>query len=209
MKNDAKSAAGNPSSQQRMFIEKPIIPDFVFGVLRRKYFDHINNAVDFIHAKLHPVTARVGLVPSRTRWEPTAHRYAVLLPAAVPDVFSDPRVLVQFFEDSAMQKQKDLVVMLKLTAPADSTLHEFWENVRAYSRLEFVEKRSLSTVMALHVPGFSGAKTPARPHIHVMVLPRTISKLGFLGYCDIANSESQAPLVEAWRHSSERKAPGD
>ena len=209
MKNDAKNAAGNPSNQQRMFIEKPIIPDFAFGVLRRKYFDHTNYAVDFIHAKLHPVAAQVETMPSCTRWEPTAHSYDVLLPAEVPDVFSDPRVLVQFFEDSATQQQKDLVVMLKLTAPADSTLHAFRENVRAYSRLEFVEKRSLATVMALHVPGFSGTKTPERPHIHVVVLPRTISKLGFLGYCDIANSESQAPLVEAWKRSSNPKAPRD
>lgn len=209
MKNDAQSAAGNPSNQQRMFIEKPIIPDFAFGVLRRRYFDHTNYAVDFIHAKLHPVAAQVETAHSCTRWEPTAHSYDVLLPAEVPDVFSDPRVLVQFFEDSATQKQKDLVVMLKVTAPADNTLHAFWENVRAYSRAEFVEKRSLATVMALHVPGFSGAKTPARPHIHVMVLARTMSKLGFLGYCNIANSESQAPLVEAWKSFSEENVPGD
>lgn len=202
MKKGSKDGVVETNDQPRMFIEKPIIPGFVFGVLRRNYSNRTNDAVNFVRSKLHPVAPPVGMVSNTRRWEPTAHSYDVLLPATVPDALSDPRVLVEHFEDSATRTQKDLVVMIKLTAPLDTTLHAFREAVRAFSRAEFVEKRSLATVLAFHVPGFSGAKVPARPHIHVMVLARSISASGFLGYCDIATSEAQPILVEAWQHFS-------
>jgi hypothetical protein len=185
--------------RQSMFIEPQIAADFAFGVLRRRFSDRTNNAVEYVRGKLHPI-APSGDAPLNPRsWEPTAYRHEVLLPCTVPDVFADARLLVERFEDTSMPGQKDLVITVKLTAPPEGTLHQFWETVRGFARAEFVEQHNLAVILAMHVPAYSGSRTPAPPHVHVMAFPRTIHGLGFTSYCRIANSQAQAPLVAAWK----------
>ncbi len=195
--------AGNPgpaTNNKRMYIEQPIIGDFVFGVLRRNYSGLTNDAREFVRKKLQPIAPIRATGPSTSSaWVVTATRYEVLLPAEASDTLDDPRRLVELFEDVAPPGQKDLLITVKLTARTDGTLHAFWERARYFARTAFVLEHGLPAVLAMHVAQQSGTRQPTRPHIHLMALPRELNAFGFAGRSTIAVSGAQCELVEKWK----------
>ena len=193
------AARGGP----RHYIAGPLEPGLTFGVLRRAFQGHVNDATSFAWNKLHPIRP-IGAsedAPKRV-WQPTAFRYEVLLPGRASDLMNDPRRLFETFDDQATAEQRDLAVLLKLTFDAGTPLHIGWERVRGFARAVFVTEHGLPVLMVSHVPSFSGTRTPAPPHIHVIALARMLGVHGFADFCTLARDEAHAPLAAAWRASA-------
>lgn len=202
MQHVNSGAPGQGANVARMFIEPPIASDLVFGVLRRNYLGLTNDARDFVRKKLQPI-APVNAAGSSMSgaWPVTATRHEVLLPTAASDTLNDPRRLVELFEDVAPAGQKDLVIAVKLTAPASGTLHAFWERARSFAMATFVDEYDLPVVLAMHLAQQSGTRAPTRPHIHAMALARELNEFGFAARTTIAVSAAQVGLVERWKSS--------
>lgn len=182
-----------------MYFESKIDQDFLFGVLRRNYFDHINNAIDFCWAKLHPIKPANGMSYLNQPWQPSSDRHEILLPGGAPDLLVNPRRLLEIYEEQAPANQKDLLTAIKLTAPFGTPLHEFWETARTFARTALIAEHRLPTILVLHVPSVSGARSPNRPHIHLMALARELNGSGFSSFGRLANERAQVPLLAAWR----------
>lgn len=192
---------------QRHFIARPIEPGLTFGVLRRSFKTHVNDATSFGWTKLHPIRpARYSEEAPKRTWQPTAFRHEVLLPSGASDLMSDPRRLFETFEDQAVAHQTDLAVLLKLTFDPGAPLHVGWERARGLARAVFVAEHNLPVLLVSHVPSLSGTRTPAAPHVHVIALARVLGVRGFGGFCTVARDEAHAPLAAAWRASAARPA---
>ena len=191
------------SAPQRMWITPRIAPDMTFAVLRRNLFEVENNLVEFGWMKLHPIVPPgVCFENVKGCWEPTAARWEVVLPAGAADMMSDPRTLLETFERQAAAGQKDLAVVLKLSFPDTRSLHEPWERSRAFAKELFVDQHGLAALLILHVPALSGAKSPAPPHIHVIVPAKVLVPFGFGSFCDLLCDAAQCEIADAWKATS-------
>lgn len=205
-----------------LFMQPPI-DGLGFGVLRRHYHHHRNDTVAWVHGKLHPIAPEAGTAAGNRgavqragagvgngsgtgvgtgtgagRWAPTAIRWDVLLPADCPDVYADPALLCREFEAAAVERQKDLVLHLKLTADDAGPLHRFWERARGFAAEELVKAQSLPVILALHDPTQTGYHAANAPHIHVMGLARTLSARGFGRTTSLACDGAHAGFAAAW-----------
>lgn len=186
-------------SLQRMFILKPIEPDLVFSVLRRRFSAIDNDLVEFVRGKLHPVAAPVSESAPERVWRPTAVRHEVLLPAMAPDLLSDPRRLTEAFEDQPDTNKTDLAVVVKLTFRSESlTMHACWEAARCFARQAFVIEHELPTILVMHAPVLSGMRDATPLHCHVIAVAKPWAGNVFGEPCTIANDAAHEPLAEIW-----------
>ena len=181
---------------QRMFVVPPVRQDFIFGVLRRTYNGMRNDTVEFARSKLFPIAPPPSAEPERA-WQPTAARYEVLLPNAMPDVLVDPKLLTETYEKEAKPRQTDLAIVVKLVLPAKSAIHVVWELAREFARQSFVVELGLPAVLVLHAPGLSGMRNANPMHVHAIVLARQYEN-GFTEYSTIAHDAAHEPLAAKW-----------
>ncbi|TRW14492.1 hypothetical protein [Glacieibacterium frigidum] len=181
----------------RMFVLPPVRPDFIFSVLRRNFKTVTNDTVAFVRSKLHPFAAALDADPAGT-WKPTAARHEVLLPASMPDLLADPRLLTETFEAQARPDQTDLAIVVKLVLPTGCPIHVAWELARQFTREAFVIEHRLPAVLVLHAPAISGVRDANPMHAHIIALARTWEN-AFTGFATIACDAAHAPLAERWK----------
>ena len=167
------------------------------GILRREFSARINSAAEFTRKKLHPAVCEADAPPAQ-QWSPTCHRHEVLLPAAAPDLLADPQWLLQHYERAELHDQLGLLLAVKVTQLHAGSLHGFWEQVREFARSEFVERRGLPTVLAMHVPSLSPSRAPAKTHVHVLVLARALNECGFGALEQIDGHRMRTSVANAW-----------
>lgn len=187
-------AGGGDYSSVPLFLWFPPENDrtFLAGVLRKTYKAHTNTALSFIRQKLHPV---VGDDPSD--WRPTAEDYDIVLPPLANDADRDIMGLAQRFDAAALPHKQSLLVYLTLRFPHDSSLQRGWELGRAFALRNLALKRGLATVLVQHAPHRMGSPNP--PHLHMMILPRKLTGLGFGVFDDsITNDAGLERLHSEW-----------
>lgn len=107
----------------------------------------------------------------------TAARVEVLLPADAPEEYSDPDFLTRNFDARLPEQGATAYVQLTMRFPDALNLHGPYERCRSFLREEFVDGRSLPVLMVLHAPHLTGSSNA--PHVHALILPRTIGRFGF------------------------------
>lgn len=171
---------------------------FLAGVLRKTYKAHTNTAVGFIRQKLHPVAPVNG-----ANWDPTAEDHDIVLPPGATDADRDIRALALRFDAAALPHKQSLLVYLTLRFPEDASLQRGWELGRAFAFRNLAVKRGLATVIVQHAPHRMGSPNP--PHLHLMILPRILSGLGFGVFDDsITNDAGLEQLYGEWVRFSRR-----
>lgn len=174
----------------------PVLPDLTVGVLRREFSSRINSSAEFTRKKLHPAVCDSDA--PLARWNPSCHRTEVLLPAAAPDLLADPEWLMQHYERAELHDQPALLLAVKLTQLEPGPLHVHWERSREFARSEFVERRALPVVLAMHIPSLSPSRKPAKPHVHVLVLARTLGEHGFGALEQLDGHRMRESVADAW-----------
>ncbi len=175
----------------------PVLPDLTIGVLRREFSSRINSSAEFVRKKLHPSVC-ANEAPLALRWKPSCHRSEVLLPAAAPDLLADPEWLLQHYERAELHDQPALLLTVKVTQREPGPLHGFWERSREFARSEFVDRRGLPTVIAMHVPSLSPSRSPGKAHVHALVLARTLNEHGFGALQQLDGHTMRASVADAW-----------
>jgi hypothetical protein len=165
---------------------------FLAGVLRKTYRAHTNTALGFIWQKLHPVGG-----DSPGEWQPTAEDHDIVLPPLANDADRDIMGLAQRFDAAALPHKPSLLVYLTLRFPHDPSLQRGWELGRAFAFRNLALKRGLATVIVQHAPHRMGSPNP--PHLHLMILPRKLTSLGFGVFDDsITNDAGLERLHSEW-----------
>lgn len=165
---------------------------FLAGVLRKTYKAHVNTAAGFIRQKLHPVASEGGEL-----WQPTAEGHDIVLPPFANDADRDILALAQRFDAAALPHKQSLLVYLTLRFPRDASLQRGWELGRAFALRNLALKRGLATVIVQHAPHRMGSPNP--PHLHLMILPRTLTSLGFGVFDDsVTNDAGLEQLYGEW-----------
>ena len=165
---------------------------FLAGVLRKTYKEHTNTAAGFIRQKLQPVAPTNG-----DEWDPTAENHDVVLPPGASDADRNIAALARRFDAAALPHKQSLVVYLTLRFPQDASLQRGWELGRAFALRNLALKRGLATVVVQHAPHRMGSPNP--PHLHLMILPRRLTSLGFGVFDDsITNDDGLEQLHSEW-----------
>lgn len=171
---------------------------FLAGVLRKTYKAHVNTAERFIRQKLHPVAAEAGEL-----WQPTAEGHDIVLPPLANDADRDILALAQRFDAAALPHKQSLLVYLTLRFPHDASLQRGWELGRAFALRNLALKRGLATIIVQHAPHRMGSSNP--PHLHLMILPRSLTSLGFGVFDDsLTNDAGLEQLHREWTNFRRR-----
>ena len=107
----------------------------------------------------------------------TAERVEVLLPNDAPDLLIDPDLLVSTFEASYPNGETLAFTQVTMQFADAPSLHSSFEKARAWCRQEFCVDRQLPVMLVLHAPFRLGSAN--HPHVHVMVLSRQLTRLGW------------------------------
>ncbi len=162
------------------------------GVLRKSYKAHSNTALGFIRSKLHPMASADGA------WDPSAERHEVVLPCAAHDGGRDPFLLGTEFDRHVLPHKQSLLVYLTMRFPTSASLQRSWEIGRAFALRNLALKRKLATVMVQHAPHRAGSDN--HQHLHLLVLPRRLTSLGFGVFDDaITTDAGLEKLYGEWR----------
>ena len=140
-----------------------------YGTALREHAGDINTAHTIVMRRLFPINRPKSATGP---WSPTCYRSDVLLPSHAPDACQRPQALCDLFETQAMEGLYSVAVIMTLRFPSIALRHDAWELHRAFARDEFVKKRSLPVVMAMHVPQLSSRM--ALPHTHLVILARRL-----------------------------------
>ncbi len=177
-KNDLPHFFANPKGSH---------PDFCFGVLRRHFSDRVNSAAEFGRRKCRP-----GM-RSGAGWEVTAVRSDVVLPVGAFDDLRDPQLLLERFDREALLFKEALLVCVTLRFPQTPQLHLAWESARVFALEAFARRRGLATLVVQHAPHLLGSDSP--PHVHLLVVPRRLTTLGYGQYDDAITCDDGQTLV--------------
>lgn len=162
-----------------------------FGVLRSKFKDRTNSAVEFGRRKLQPVP------PPPTEPDAiTAERVDVILPEGAEDQFGRPLPFLEGCDE--MQVNPGILVYLTIPTPNVDRMHHAWEKVRAFAKI-LADERGLATLLIQHSPG--RVSSPNDPHFHAIICPRKSTKAG-LRYGALDNellyNDGARILAERW-----------
>ena len=166
-----------------------------YGVAERERGSGINTAHSLVARRLFPVDR----ANSKTSpWVPTCYRHDVLLPPDAPDACCDPLLLCDMFERQAMASLYSVGVVVTLRFDQKELCHKAYELHRAFARDEFVVKRSLPVVLAMHIPQLSSRIAP--PHSHLVVLARRLHGSHFGDFAtDLFDDPASIGCAEAFR----------
>jgi len=160
-------------------------------ILRRHFSNRVNTAADFGRRKCRP-----GM-RSGAGWEVTAVRSDVVMPIGASDDLRDPQLLLERFDREALPWKEALLVCVTLRFPGAANLHQAWETSRGFALEAFAVQRGLATVVVQHAPHVFGSNNPH--HVHLLVVPRRLTSLGFGQYDDeITCDEGQTLVHEEW-----------
>jgi hypothetical protein len=163
------------------------VPGAVYGMLRSSYNQTANTADGFVAGKL--------MVADRAAadWRPQVAGYDVLIPHHAPTLWRDPRELWTAYEGARLSRQRDLAICITAYLEAARSLHDGWEQVRAWTYEVLVKKRSLAATLALHVPSTAGSSNA--PHVHVIATARQALAWGFGTFADETTDETLKALA--------------
>lgn len=163
------------------------VPGLVYGMLRAAFNQVPNNTVDYVAGKLRVADQTTAC------WKPQVAGYDVLLPHQAPALWRDARELWAAYEGARLPKQRDLAISVTAYLDTARSLHDGWEQVRAWTYAALVKKRSLAATIALHVPSTAGSSNA--PHVHVIATARRALAWGFGTFADETTDETLKALA--------------
>lgn len=187
----------NPESWLYLNPAGPNASGLVFGVLRKVYAGRQNSALEFGWRKAHVGCAADG--GDIFAWSPNVERVEVLLPSGADDALADPATLLGRMDESAIDREKALLVYLTLPLADVDRIHIGWERARSFVRDCIAREHGLAAMLALHAPGRVGLTNPL--HAHALVVPRCAAGLGIAhgAYADeLIRDSGQALVEEMW-----------
>ena len=196
-------AAGVPWALSPHLYLNPLgnYPNFTFGVLRREFRGRQNSVLEFARLKLHPINLPAPGAP----FSPTAARWEVLLPPKAGDEYRDPQFLFSSFDKHPLETRNGILSYITFRFPDVDRLHVAFEKVRAFARAKFVLERQLPLLAVQHAPHLMGSPNPH--HVHVLLLPRVLSGLGWGMPNDLLTSDQgQQAVYDEFRASEWDKA---
>ena len=177
------------------YVPAPPIDGNSFGVTARTHGTGVNTAHSFIARSLFPVERANS---EASPWVPTCFRHDVLLPEDAPDACHDPQLLCDMFKRQAMAGLYTLGVIMTLRFAQKDLCHAAFELHRAFAREEFVTKRSLPVVFAMHVPQLSSRI--ALPHSHLVILARRLDGSHFGDFAkDLFDPQASVGCADAFQ----------
>jgi hypothetical protein len=166
-----------------------------YGAAARSYGASINTAHSVVMRRLFPVDRPTG---TGGPWVPTCYRHEVLLPVKAPDACSAPDHLCDLFESQARERLYSLAVIMTLRFEHTGLAHEAWELHRAFARSEFVRKRNLPVVLAMHIPQLSFRFNA--PHTHLVIFGRRLLGSHFADFAaDLFADDASIACADAFR----------
>ena len=172
-------------------------PNFTFGVLRREFRGRRNTTLEFARLKLHPIDAPAPGAP----FSPTAARWEVLLPPKASDEYRDPEFLFSSFDSHPLETRNGLLTYITFRFPDVDRLHVAFEKVRAFARARLVLERQLPLLAVQHAPHLMGSPNPH--HLHLLLLPRVLSGLGWGIPNDLLTSDQGQEAVYREYHAGD------
>lgn len=188
----AKPAAPKCAARTGDFADAPMFyffppgddHSFLGGVVRKTYKAHTHTAVSFARGKLHPIEPGDGL----GAWSPTAEDFEMVLPAEGDDAYRNAQLTMMKFDAEALPHKQALMAYFTLKFPGDRSLQRGWEMARSFAFRNFALRRQLATLVVQHAPHKMGSANP--PHVHLLVLPRKLTALGFGVFDDHLTSDA-------------------
>lgn len=107
----------------------------------------------------------------------TAAKVEVLLPADAPQDYVDPDFIVRHYEASLPTEEVLAFVQVTIRFGTSPNLHHPYEMARSWLRSYFAT--DFPVVLVLHAPYLAGSE--ADGHVHGLILPRRVSRFGWLG----------------------------
>lgn len=126
------------------------------GVLRRRYRDHVNDAVPFLEAKVRPVR-------TADHHQVTAARHEMLAPAEADDSFADPWLFAARVDREIAahgDASAPLLGYATITPDSIASLHDFHEEVRCMAR-DLVSRFATPVLVVQHAPARAGSQPAA------------------------------------------------
>jgi hypothetical protein len=157
---------------------------FLGGVVRKTYKAHTHSAVSFSLGKLHPIEP----ADAAGSWNPTAEDFEMVLPADGDDAYRNAQLAMMKFDAEALPHKQAVMAYFTLKFPGDRSLQRGWEIARSFAFRNFALRRQLATLVVQHAPHKMGSANP--PHVHLLVLPRKLTALGFGVFDDHLTSDA-------------------
>lgn len=195
----------SPAKTMDMMFTDPLGPmeGFSFGLLRRSMRGVPNSVAGFAFAKLNPREPEAVEPGTRGLWPSTAADAAVALAPGVADVWSDPALLFNRYENELLPSETGALLVLTLRFSIDHTRHDMFDMGYAFALERLARVRRLSTLVVLHIPG--EAVSRSLPHVHLVTLARTHSASGFGAYDEeVFCDAGQKLLFDEWQAFAER-----
>lgn len=128
----------------------------------------------------------------------TAARVEVLLPPEAPEEYLDPDFLARNFDAGIEDLGPTAYVQVTMRFPNAVNLHGPYERCREWFRDTFVLPRKVPVLLVLHAPHQAGSDNP--PHVHGLVLPRSLFRFGWNGPdLTLGNDKDYNKILKSWR----------
>ncbi|RIX31843.1 hypothetical protein [Sphingomonas edaphi] len=128
----------------------------------------------------------------------TAAKVEVLLPADVPEDYTDPDFLVASYMARLPVEETSAFAQLTMSFPDATNLHGPWEAARSWLRDYYVERLGVPVVAILHAPFLAESASPV--HLHALVLLRKATAFGWLSTRrDLAGDSGLEAAAASWQ----------
>lgn len=109
----------------------------------------------------------------------TAAKIEALLPGEAPQDYADVDFLIRHYEASLPVDETIGFIQATIRFGDSANLHQPYEVARAWLKSFYVEAQRVPVLLILHAPHLAGSS--ADGHVHALVLPRRLSRLGWTG----------------------------
>ena len=131
--------------------------------------------------------------------EDTAAKVEVLLPRDAHDAYGDVDFLVRHYEDKLPPDETTAYAQVTLRFPNAANAHHPFELARAWVRMFFVDtpQGGVPVVLILHDPRLACSEAPV--HVHALVLPRRLGRIGWASMAsELASDGGQETALTSW-----------
>lgn len=135
--------------------------------------------------------------PIAAGMEVEAARVEAIPPADAPQDYADVDFLVRHFQSNFPADETTAFVQVTLRFGSCANVHHPFEVARGWAKSFYVDSERVPVIMVLHAPYLSGSD--ADPHVHVLVMPRRASRMGWVGPAlDLGSDAAEVRARQAW-----------
>lgn len=136
----------------------------------------------------------------------TAAKIEALPPAEAPQDYADPDFLIRHYQATLPAEETIAYIQVTLRFGDCANLHHPFEVAREWVRSFYIKGHGIPALHILHAPHLAGSD--ADGHVHALLLPRRLGRMGWMGIVrDLGSDAAASEARRAWTAFKEVHLP--